>query len=80
VSRYRIEVDTKRCQSYGSCLNLAPKAFAWDARRKVRITDAAGAADAVLLKAAKLCPYRAIGVIDAATGLRVFPRWTFDGG
>jgi ferredoxin len=73
MSAYRIELDKTRCQSYGSCLNVAPAVFAWDAARKVRITDPGGADDARILKAAKLCPYRAIAIIDALSGTQLFP-------
>ena len=73
MSRYRIELDTRRCQSYGSCLGIAPTVFAWTRARKVRIADPAGSADAAILKAAKLCPYRAIAIIDEASGGRLFP-------
>jgi ferredoxin len=75
MSQYRIEPEAKRCQSYGSCLKIAPNVFAWDRARKVRIADPAGADDKAILKAAKLCPYRAIALSDAA-GEPVFPRWT----
>ncbi len=71
---YRIEPDQKRCQSYGNCLKVAPNTFAWDRARKVRVSDPAGASDAAILKAAKLCPYRAIALADE-TGEPVFPRW-----
>lgn len=73
MSRYRIEVDTDRCQSYGNCLSVAPAVFAWNRARKVRIADPGGAAEAAILKAAKLCPYRAIAVVDADSGARLFP-------
>jgi ferredoxin len=73
MSGYRIELDTLRCQSYGNCLNVAPAVFAWTRARKIRIADPGGAADAVILKAAKLCPYRAIAIIDDASGGRIFP-------
>jgi ferredoxin len=73
MSRYRIELDTGRCQSYGNCLDLAPAVFGWTRARKVRIGDAAGAPDDKILKAAKLCPYRAIALIDEASGTKIFP-------
>lgn len=69
----RIELDTAKCQSYGKCLALAPNLFAWDRRRKVRINDPQGATAPLVLKAAKNCPYRAIAVIDAASGQQIFP-------
>lgn len=69
----RIELDTAKCQSYGKCLALAPNLFAWDRSRKVRINDPQGAPALLALKAAKNCPYRAIAVLDAASGERLFP-------
>lgn len=74
MSGYRIELRRERCQSYGKCLSLAPNVFAWDRGRKVRIVDPAGASDETILKAAKLCPYRAIAVFEAASGEPVFPK------
>jgi ferredoxin len=73
MSRYRIELDTGRCQSYGSCLSIAPTQFAWTRARKVRLAETGAAPDKDILKAAKLCPYRAIVLIDDASGARVFP-------
>ena len=73
MSRYRIELRTERCQSYGKCLAVAPAVFAWDRSRKVRISAPEGAPDEAILKAAKLCPYRAIALSDAASGEPIFP-------
>ena len=73
MENVRIELDTAKCQSYGRCLALAPNLFAWDRSRKVRLNDPQGAPPALVLKAAKNCPYRAIAVIDSATGERIFP-------
>jgi ferredoxin len=73
MSRYRIELKPAKCQSYGKCLALAPSVFAWDPARKVRLADPGAAPDETLLKAAKLCPYRAIAIIDQATGETLFP-------
>jgi molecular chaperone DnaJ len=71
---YRIEPKPQKCQSYGGCLAIAPKVFGWDRAHKVRLVDQAGAPEATILKAAKLCPYRAIALSDAATGEKIFPR------
>ena len=73
MSRYRIELDTGRCQSYGSCLAIAPTMFAWTRARKVRLADKGTAPDKDIVKAAKLCPYRAIALIDEASGETMFP-------
>jgi ferredoxin len=71
---YRIEPKPQKCQSYGGCLAIAPNVFGWDRAKKVRLGDPAGAPDAAILKAAKLCPYRAIALSDAASGEKIFPR------
>lgn len=73
MGEVRIELDTAKCQSYGKCLSLARNLFAWDRSRKVRINDPQAATPQLALKAAKNCPYRAIAVMDGATGERIFP-------
>ncbi len=40
---YRIELDQKRCQSYGNCLQGRAQYFAWDRAHKVRVSDPEGA-------------------------------------
>ena len=67
MERAHIELDTAKCQSYGKCLSLAPKAFAWDRSRKVKLNDIKSASDALAIKVAKNCPYRAIAVIDESS-------------
>jgi hypothetical protein len=47
--------------------------FALGDDRKVRLVDPAGAADEVILKAAKGCPYRVIAVVDQQSGTQIFP-------
>ena len=72
MERARIELDTAKCQSYGKCLSLAPNAFAWDRSRKVQLNDIGSASEALAVKVAKNCPYRAITVIDES-GTPIFP-------
>jgi ferredoxin len=73
MNEVRIELNPAKCQSYGRCLALAPTVFAWDRSRKVRRNSGEGAPGELILKAAKNCPYRAIAVIDAASGEQIFP-------
>jgi ferredoxin len=63
-----------KCKSYGRCLKLAPASFALDEQRKVDVLDHSDASAELLLKAAKGCPYRAIGLFDETTGEQIFPR------
>jgi ferredoxin len=73
MTQYRIELATTKCQAYGLCLKTAPAVFALGDDRKVRLVDPAGAADEVILKAAKGCPYRAIAMVDQPSDTQIFP-------
>jgi ferredoxin len=73
MAPYRIELATVKCQAYGLCMRIAPSVFALGGNRKVQLVDAAGAADEVILKAAKGCPYRAIVLVDHQSEAQIFP-------
>jgi ferredoxin len=68
----RLDLAKHKCQAYGLCTATAPGVFALGADRKVEVVDPAGAPDAVILQAAKGCPYRVIAVHDE-TGQQLFP-------
>ena len=70
----RVEVDTQKCQSYQRCMFVAPAVFTLGEGGKVELLDPHGADDAVVLKAAKSCPYRAITVTDESTNEQLWPR------
>jgi len=74
MARLNVTVDTGKCQGYGACVKLAPEVFRLNADNKAAPGDPAAAADEVVLKAARSCPYRAVTVIDAATGGQLIPR------
>jgi ferredoxin len=69
----RIEIARDKCQSYKRCTVVAPAVFGLAADTKVELLDSAGAEDAVILKAAKSCPYRVITVHDATSGAQLWP-------
>jgi ferredoxin len=69
-----VTVDTGKCQSYKRCSVVAPAVFGFGDDGKVRLIDSAGAEDAVVLKAAKSCPYRAITVVDDVTNEQLWPK------
>jgi ferredoxin len=68
----RLEVTKRKCQGYGQCTATAPGVFALGEGRKVEVVDPAGAPAAVILEAARGCPYRVITVFDDA-GEPLFP-------
>ncbi len=66
---YRIEIDASACSAHGDCVAIAPQIFALE-ETAVVIGDGP---DELILAAAEACPALAINVIDADTGVAVFP-------
>jgi ferredoxin len=73
MARYRVAVSETKCQADGTCVATAPRVFAWQANGKSLVVDPGGADDAVILLTARSCPYRAITVVDDASGAQLFP-------
>jgi ferredoxin len=69
----RIEVDRDTCISAASCVALAPKTFALDDDGKVKLLDAKGDQDEMIIEAARSCPVDAIKVYDEE-GTLVWPK------
>ncbi|MGA2394211.1 MAG: ferredoxin [Candidatus Lustribacter sp.] len=70
----QIEIDSAKCQSHKRCMAVAPAVFGLGGDGKAELLDPHGADDAVVLKAAKSCPYRAIIVRDETTSEQLWPR------
>jgi ferredoxin len=61
----RVEVDLTRCQGYGNCLAAAPEVFDLNDDGLVMILrQPEGSDEAASRSAAKLCPVKAITVVD----------------
>jgi ferredoxin len=71
--RLRVWVEHGACVGNGTCLTIAPGAFAHNAARQSEVIDPAGDPAARILEAAENCPVSAIHVEDAETGERLFP-------
>lgn len=71
-----VEIDSAKCQSHTRCMAVAPAVFGLGSDGKAELLDPHGADDAVVLKAAKSCPYRAITVRDETTSEQLWPRIT----
>ena len=69
----KIVVDRGRCIGAANCLVRAPRVFALDGTRKAYVMDPLGAADDVVIEAAKACPTEAIRLFDERTGEPIFP-------
>ncbi len=70
---YKVRVARDLCIGAGSCVAVAPKAFALDNEAKAIVLPTVGETDDdTLLEAAKSCPVAAIIVTDE-TGKQIFP-------
>ena len=67
-----ITVNKARCIGSGDCVETAPAVFQLDADGKSEVVNASGAADPVIVAAARSCPVKAITVVDEA-GAQLFP-------
>jgi ferredoxin len=73
TSEWVVSVDKELCIGSGGCVLRAPEAFELDAtRQSCPRTETVPASEAVL-EAAENCPVEAIGIVEAGTGVAVFP-------
>lgn len=73
MSRYNVTVNTRKCQAFGACLKTAPGTFRLNAASKAEVVGTEMATDESILAAAQNCPYRAITLFDAESGVQVYP-------
>lgn len=73
MAKYKITVDRNLCIGAGSCVAVAPLAFALDNEAKAIVLESANQEDDnTVLEAAKACPVAAI-ILHDETGKQVFP-------
>mgnify|MGYP001208141454 CR=1 FL=1 len=74
IRTYTMKIDRNLCIGAGTCVALAPKAWALDSGAKAIILDTSSEeSDQALMDAAKGCPVAAITITDSATGKQLFP-------
>jgi ferredoxin len=73
MAKLKITVDKLKCISSGDCVETAPAVFQLDADGKSDLVNPTGAADAVIVSAARGCPVKAITVADEDAGTQLFP-------
>ncbi len=74
IRTYTMKIDRNLCIGAGTCVALAPKAWALDSEAKAIILDTSSEeSDQTLMDAAKGCPVAAITITDSATGKQLFP-------
>ncbi|MGH7908167.1 MAG: ferredoxin [Candidatus Binataceae bacterium] len=73
MAKLSITVNKAKCISSGDCADIAPAVFELDEEGKSQVYNATGAADDIILAAARGCPVKAITVIDDETGAQLVP-------
>jgi ferredoxin len=70
----RVTVNELKCQSYRRCIAVAPAVFGINATSgKAEVLHGSDTSEALIVQAARSCPYRAITVVDEAAGVQLFP-------
>jgi ferredoxin len=73
MAKLKTTVNKTRCIASGDCVQIAPGVFQLDSDEKSEVYNQAGAADEVIIAAARACPARAITVINEDTSEQIFP-------
>jgi ferredoxin len=73
MAKLSVTVNKARCVGSGDCVETAPGVFQLDSDEKSEAYNPAGAADNVILAAARSCPVKAITVVDEDSGTQLFP-------
>lgn len=73
MAKLQTTVNKSRCIASGDCVEIAPGVFQLDSDEKSEVYNQSGAADAVILAAARACPAKAITVVNADTSEQLFP-------
>jgi ferredoxin len=73
MARLKTTVNKAKCIASEDCIQTAPGVFQLDDEGKSEVYDQHGAADNVILAAARGCPAKAIIVVDEDTGTQLFP-------
>lgn len=73
MAKLKVTVNKGRCVSSGDCVDIAPGVFQLDADEKSEVYNEGGAANDVILAAARRCPVKAITVVDEESGAQLFP-------
>lgn len=73
MAKLKTTVNKAKCIASEDCLEAAPGVFQLDGEGKSEVYNQTGAADNVILAAARICPAKAIIVVDEETGTQLFP-------
>lgn len=68
----KVTVDPKKCDGHEKCVQAVPKVFKMNERFIAEVSDPQGDTDEKIILAAKICPTKAITVVDDS-GKQVVP-------
>jgi ferredoxin len=72
MAKVTVTVNKAKCIASEDCIEAAPGVFQLDASGKSEVYNPSGAADSVILAAARSCPAKAIVVVDES-GAQLYP-------
>jgi ferredoxin len=73
MAKLKTTVNKAKCIASEDCIEAAPGVFQLDGDGKSEVYNQTGAADNVILAAARMCPVKAIIVVDEESGTQVYP-------
>jgi len=73
MAKLKTTVNKAKCIASEDCMQTAPGVFQMGDDGKAEVYNPAGAADNVILAAARACPAKAIVVVDEESGAQVWP-------
>lgn len=73
MANLKTTVNRAKCIASEDCIQTAPGVFQLDGEGKSEVYNQRGAADNVILAAARACPAKAIVVVDEDTGTQLYP-------
>jgi ferredoxin len=73
MAKYKTTVNKAKCIGSEDCTQTAPGVFQLDDDGKAEVYNPTGAADNVILAAARACPAKAIVIVDEESGSQLWP-------
>jgi ferredoxin len=73
MAKLKTTVNKAKCIASEDCIQTAPGVFQLDGDGKSEVYNQVGAADNVILAAARACPAKAIVVVDEESGTQLYP-------
>ena len=73
MAKLKTTVNKAKCIASEDCIQTAPGVFQLDGDGKSEVYNPTGAADNVIVAAARACPAKAIVVVDEESGPQLFP-------